>query len=74
MKPSDSSPPEQDRRESPYLSREEAADYLGVSVRYLDGSGIRRAQLGRRVLYRRPDLDSHVAACIQGNEPAGGVP
>ena len=51
--------------QSPYLSQQQAADYLGVSERSLErwrveGSGPRFCRLGhRRVVYRRDDLDAY---------------
>ena len=63
------SPRESDRHDnlnSPYLSVEQAADYLRVSKNYLDklrvsGNGPAFVRLGRRkVLYREFDLDKWV--------------
>lgn len=49
------------------LSRPEAARYLGISARTLEGwavrgGGPRMLKLGSRVVYRRRDLDSWLAA------------
>lgn len=49
------------------FSRPEAAKYLGISARTLEGwavrgGGPRMLKLGARVLYRRRDLDSWLAA------------
>jgi len=45
------------------LSRAQAAEFLGISPSYLkgldlDGRGPRRVRLGRRSLYRLPDLET----------------
>lgn len=50
-----------------YLSRPQAAQYLGLSpktleVRALRGGGPSFSKLGRRVVYSRADLDAWVAA------------
>ena len=50
------------------LSTPEAADYLGVSVSFLNklritGGGPSYVKLGRRVLYPKADLDSWLEAC-----------
>jgi len=49
------------------FSRPEAAHYLGISVRTLEGwavrgGGPRMLKLGSRVVYRRRDLDAWLAA------------
>lgn len=49
------------------FSRPEAARYLGISARTLEGwavrgGGPRMLKLGSRVLYRRRDLDAWLAA------------
>ena len=60
----------------PYLSRKEAAQYLGISVGLLDllaktGTGPHRYKMGppgrqgARVLYRRVDLDNWVTSQSQ---------
>jgi excisionase family DNA binding protein len=60
-----------------YISTEVAAEYCGVSPRWLEklrvvGGGPRYAKVGRRVLYRRQDLDAWIAAGARGStsEPA----
>lgn len=57
----------------PYLTTDEAAEYLGVSVRWLQGRpDIPRVNLGRpgakraMVRYRRTDLDSYMASRLKG--------
>lgn len=49
------------------FSRPEAASYLGISVRTLEGwavrgGGPRMLKLGSRVVYRRRDLDAWLGA------------
>ena len=51
---------------SPYLTQDEAAKYLRVSARTLErhrvaGSGCRFCRAGRRILYRREDLDAYLS-------------
>lgn len=53
------------------FTRKEAADYLRVSVRWLEGCAeIPRVNLGRpgakraTIRYRRTDLDTHIARCV----------
>jgi len=57
--------------EARYLSRRDAAGYLGVSVRSLDtwtaAGRVVASKMGKRVLYDRIDLDRAVAA---GKQPA----
>ena len=43
-----------------WLTRQEAARHLKISVRSLDRLGLPRANLGRRVLYDRQELDHYV--------------
>jgi hypothetical protein len=45
---------------SPYLSRNEAADYLRVSVRTLARLSIPKININRRVVYRIDDLTAFV--------------
>ena len=42
------------------LSRQEAADYLGVHINTLDNSDIPRIRIGTRVLFRLVTLDMFV--------------
>lgn len=54
-----------------HLDTRQAATYLGISADYLfrlrsRGEGPRFARLGRRVLYRRFDLDRWVEANVVG--------
>jgi excisionase family DNA binding protein len=54
------------------LSQREAAAYCGLSPRTLErarvtGEGPPYAKLGRRVLYRRPDLDEWISSRIRQN-------
>jgi len=51
---------------SPYYTQSEAAEYLRVSPRTLErqrvaGTGCRFCRAGRRVLYRREDLDAYLS-------------
>ena len=57
---SNSRPLAQRRFEPLLLSKVEAADCLGVCERTLDGLGIPRVRIGRRILYRREDLRRYV--------------
>lgn len=43
-----------------YLSRAEAARYLGVSTATIDRLPVPRSRLGRRVVFAKRDLDSYV--------------
>jgi excisionase family DNA binding protein len=50
-----------------FLSTAQLAELLGLSVRKLerdrqDGTGVPFIRFGRRVLYRRADVDAHVEA------------
>ncbi len=53
-----------------YLDRDQAAAYLRLSPRTLDTWAVRRSdgppfcKLGKRVVYRRSDLDSWAAARV----------
>jgi excisionase family DNA binding protein len=55
-----------------YISTDVAAKYCGVSARWLEklrvvGGGPRYAKVGRRVLYRRQDLDAWITAGARGS-------
>jgi 3-hydroxymyristoyl/3-hydroxydecanoyl-(acyl carrier protein) dehydratase len=43
------------------LGVEAAAQYIGMSVSWLQHSDVPRVKLGRRVLYRTMDLDRYLA-------------
>ena len=43
-----------------WLTRQEAARHLKISVRSLDRLGLPRANLGRRVLFDRQEIDHYV--------------
>lgn len=64
---------------SPYLTVEQAADYLRVSKNYLDklrvsGNGPDFVRLGRRkVLYRKADLDRWVEKRIYASTSQYGI-
>jgi hypothetical protein len=63
-----SGPTDPDRK----FSRREAATYLGLSPRTLEGwavrgSGPRMLKLGSRVVYRRRDLEAWLAARERAN-------
>ena len=47
-----------------WLTRQEASRHLRISVRSLDRLGLPRANLGRRVLYDRQELDKYVLALM----------
>lgn len=58
--------------ESPFLTNDEAASYLKLAARSLEkfrvqGTGPRYVKAGRRVLYRRDDLDAWAAARLRGS-------
>lgn len=60
---------------SALLSTRDAASYLGLSHRTLEkwrtrGVGPAYSRIGRRVVYRRADLDQFVAAGVVGGGAA----
>lgn len=50
--------------EKTILNRKEASDYLGVSIRHLDNLMSKRmipfSRLGRRIIFRKIDIDKFV--------------
>lgn len=60
---------------SPLLSRKSAARYLGLSPQTLAQWACNKKvllpylKIGRRVMYRRADLDAFIAANVQGLSP-----
>jgi excisionase family DNA binding protein len=50
--------------EGPLLSRQQAAALLGVSVKTLDRLKLPCVRIGRRVLYRRADLQAYVESAV----------
>jgi hypothetical protein len=46
----------------PYLTRQEAANYLRLSIRSLDRLGLPRSYAGSKPLYDRQDLDDALKA------------
>lgn len=65
--------------QSPHLSTEQAAQYVGISPKTLEayryqGGGPRFAKLGaRRVVYARQDLDAWIEACKRTSTADHGV-
>lgn len=65
-------PPPENAAPTPFLSCEQAADYLQVSVRTLDVWRCTRrypipfVKIGSRVRYRRADLDAWLASRTHG--------
>ena len=60
------------------MTRRQAASYLGVSIQFLEADVVSKRhcfpyfKIGRKVFYRRRDLDQWLAKCAVNPAPSNG--